>query len=196
MTLEPCLCEIMVTEPSLSDEALAGQVQEGDSQAFAVLVQRHATRYFRLAYRILRDQNEAEDMVQTAFLKFWDNPKKWNPNKQTRFTTWFYRVLVNQCLDHTKKKRPHLVGSEVCLDEKMQTSGIDFELQEKQESLRQWMGELPERQRLALNLCFYEGLTNEEAAQVMGVKLKALQSLLMRAKSTLKQKADQAGYLE
>lgn len=186
----------MVREPSLSDEALAGRVQEGDSQAFAVLVQRHATRFFRLAYRILRDQNEAEDMVQTAFLKFWNRPKKWNPNKQTRFTTWFYRVLVNQCLDHNKKKRPHLVDSEIYLDERVQTTGFDLELQEKQESLRQWLGELPERQRLALNLCFYEGLSNEEAAKVMGVKLKALQSLLMRAKSTLKHKAEKAGYLE
>ena len=51
------------------------------------------------------------------------------------------------------------------------------------------MLDLPETQRMALNLCFYEGLTNQEAADIMGLNLKALQSLIIRAKSTLKEKA-------
>jgi RNA polymerase sigma-70 factor (ECF subfamily) len=60
----------------------------------------------------------------------------------------------------------------------------------KQALLDRFIRELPERQQMALNLCFYEGLSNQEAAEVIGVKVKALQSLLMRAKTTLREKID------
>jgi RNA polymerase sigma-70 factor (ECF subfamily) len=59
---------------------------------------------------------------------------------------------------------------------------------EEQAALEQEIAALPERQRTALNLCFDEGLTNQQAAEIMGLNLKALQSLLMRAKTTLKQR--------
>jgi RNA polymerase sigma-70 factor (ECF subfamily) len=59
---------------------------------------------------------------------------------------------------------------------------------EEQRILEKEIADLPERQRTALNLCFAEGLSNQEAAEVMGVKLKALQSLIMRAKTTLKER--------
>ncbi len=68
--------------------------------------------------------------------------------------------------------------------------GQDILLHEKQKQalLDRFIQELPERQQIALNLCFYEGLSNQEAAEIIGIKLKALQSLIMRAKTTLKQK--------
>lgn len=65
-----------------------------------------------------------------------------------------------------------------------------FEARRRQVMLEKFIRELPERQQLALNLCFYEGLTHHDAAQIVGVKVKALQSLLMRAKTTLKDKVN------
>ena len=59
---------------------------------------------------------------------------------------------------------------------------------QEQQVLEQEIAALPERQRMALNLCFAEGLSNQEAAEVIGVRLKALQSLIMRAKATLKER--------
>jgi RNA polymerase sigma-70 factor (ECF subfamily) len=59
-------------------------------------------------------------------------------------------------------------------------------MHQKQAVMERFIHELPERQQLAVNLCFYEGLSNKEAAQIMGVKVKALQSLVMRAKTTLR----------
>jgi RNA polymerase sigma-70 factor (ECF subfamily) len=62
---------------------------------------------------------------------------------------------------------------------------------QKQAVLERFIHELPERQQLSVNLCFYEGLSNSEAAQIIGVKVKALQSLVMRAKTTLKHNVKQ-----
>jgi len=177
----------------LSDEELVQQIQDGNRSAFSELVNRHARRYYGLAYRMLSDKHEAEDMVQTALLKLWEHPEKWQPQKKVKFTTWFYRVVLNQCLDHLKKKRPLLTDKEDLISEV--ESGADDAVDDlaRQERLEQALAELPERQRVALNLCFYEGLSNQEAADIMGVRLKALQSLLMRAKSTLRERFSIAG---
>ena len=65
---------------------------------------------------------------------------------------------------------------------------ISLQKKQKQSLLDLFIQELPEKQQIALNLCFYEGLSNQEAAEIIGIKLKALQSLIMRAKTTLKEK--------
>ena len=59
-----------------------------------------------MAYRFVGNRTEAEDMVQEAFLKLWERPAMWQVDKDTAFTTWFYRVVVNMCLDYKKKKKP------------------------------------------------------------------------------------------
>jgi len=61
-------------------------------------------------------------------------------------------------------------------------------MKRRQELLDRYLLQLPERQQIALNLCFYEGVSNKEAAEIMGINLKTLQSLIMRAKTNLKEK--------
>ncbi len=176
------------------DESLIHRIQEGNHKAFATLVNRHAKRFYSIAYRIVFNKQDAEDIVQEAFLKLWNKPELWNKSKQVKFTAWFYKVLTNLSLDHNKKKKPLPLSEDIQLVDK--NPGQETLLNEKQEQvlLERFIKELPERQQLALDLCFYEGLSNKEAAKIMGVKVKALQSLLMRAKTTLKEKVNQ--YLE
>lgn len=177
----------MVAEEQLDDSVLLKHIQDGNHRAFAVLVRRHATRFYRVAYRFLADREEAEDRVQECFLKLWEQPGRWREGKAS-FTTWFYRVVVNSCLDYRKQHPPlSLMEEAIVLDEALQQEEILLQTEE-QLKLEKEIGALPERQRVALNLCFYEGLSNKEAAQVMGVGLKALQSLVMRAKTTLKER--------
>ena len=85
----------------------------GSHDAFAVLVQRHTERFYRLAYRYVQNREEAEDIVQDAFLKLWEDPGRWQPERNSKFTTWFYRIVVNLCLDWQKKKRPLALDEEV-----------------------------------------------------------------------------------
>jgi RNA polymerase sigma-70 factor, ECF subfamily len=174
--------------PDLDDAVLIRRVQEGSHEAFAEIVHRHSGRYYSAAYRLLFSKNEAEDIVQQAFLRLWEKRLFWDPCKGAKFTTWFYRVVVNLCLDHNRKKKPVSLPED--LEPVDQRDGQDalFDEKEKQALLDRLLRQLPERQQLALTLCFYEGLSNQEAAEILGVKLKALQSLVMRAKATLKER--------
>lgn len=179
-----------ISVPHLDDESLIRQVQNGKHEAFAELVNRHSKRFYGTAYRLLFSRTDAEDVVQQAFLKLWERRLSWNQNKGAKFTTWFYRIVVNLCLDHKRKKRPMPLSENMEIVDRQ--DGQDMLLQKKQKRvlLDLFIQELPERQQVALNLCFYEGLSNQEAAEIIGIKLKALQSLIMRAKTTLKEKVN------
>jgi len=172
----------------LDDESLIRRIQGGDHKAFAILVDRHSNRFYRIAYRLVFSKDDAEDIVQEAFLKIWDRPNLWDPGKRTKFTTWFYRVVINLCLDHRKKKK--LVNLPENIEFADENPGAEalFDVHQQQAVLERFIHDLPERQQLAINLCFYEGLSNHEAAQIIGVNVKALQSLVMRAKTALKYK--------
>jgi len=170
------------------DICLLERIALGDRTAFAGLVRRHTTKFYRVAYRFVGNRNEAEDIVQDAFIKLWEKPTVWQPERNASFTTWFYRVVVNLCLDHLKRNRPlQLIDETQIEDDRMSHEETMLE-GEKQRLLERQIKLLPERQRTALNLCFYEGLSNQEAATVMGLHLKALQALVMRAKTTLKER--------
>lgn len=167
-----------------SDEQLMLLIQTHDRHAFSVLVARHSQKFYSLAYRSLFNKTDAEDVVQDAFLKVWRKPKLWSSKKQAKFTTWFYRIVLNACLDMNKKK---VITTDVLEQELEESSKVEqgdgnSQLADLEAALRS----LPERQRTALNLCFYEELSNQEAADIMGVRLKSLQSLIMRAKANLK----------
>ena len=178
-----------VAWPEKDDEELLGLIKDGSQQAFSVLVQRLTERFYRLAYRYLQNREAAEDVVQDAFVKLWEDPGRWQAERNNKFTTWFYRVVVNLCLDWQKRKKPLPLGDqELAIVDERETPDVVILHAEKQKILEKEIAALPERQRTALNLCFDEGLSNYEAAEVMGLKLKALQSLVMRAKTTLKER--------
>ena len=178
----------MAAEPEKDDRELLALIQDGSHRAFAELVERHTERFYRLAYRYVQNKESAEDIVQDAFLRLWENTASWRPDRSSKFTTWFYRIVVNLCLDWQKKKRPLPLNEAMPLEDERETTDEMMIRIQEQKLLEKEIAALPERQRTALNLCFDEGLTNQQAAEVMGVNLKALQSLIMRAKTTLKQR--------
>jgi RNA polymerase sigma-70 factor (ECF subfamily) len=178
----------MAASPEKDDQALLALIQEGSHHAFAELVQRHSERFYRLAYRHVQNRETAEDIVQDAFLRLWENPANWQPGRNSKFTTWFYRIVVNLSFDWQKKKRPVPLDEDMPLVDQRETADQAMIRSQEQRLLEKEIATLPERQRVALNLCFDEGLSNQEAADAMGVSLKALQSLVMRAKTTLKER--------
>jgi len=170
------------------DDQLLALIQDGDGQAFAVLVERHTERFYRLAFRYLQNKEAAEDVVQDAFVKLWESPSLWQPERNSKFTTWFYRIVVNLCLDALKKKKPVPLDDDSLVADDSRPVDEMMMREQQQKMIEKEIAALPMRQRTALNLCFDQGLTNQEAAEVMGINLKALQSLIMRAKATLKER--------
>ncbi len=172
-----------------SDRVLVRQVAEGDEAAYAVLVTRHTNRHLAFAERVLVDRAEAEDAVQEAFLKLWSRANSFDP-AAAKFTTWFYRVVLNQCLDRKRKKRPESLPEGFDgVDEREDPSGA-YEESETASYVKRKLDQLPERQRYAITLCYYEGLSNKEAAEILGLGVKALESLLTRGRKRLKKAMD------
>jgi RNA polymerase sigma-70 factor (ECF subfamily) len=172
----------------LDDASLIQKIKQGSHEAFATMVNRHTNRFYRIAYRLVFNRGDAEDIVQEAFLKVWERPRLWDPNRQAKFTTWFYKVVINLCLDLNKRKKPLHLPEAMEISDRNPGQDVLLGIQQEQALLDGFIKELPARQQLALNLTFYEGLSNREAADIIGIKVKALQSLIMRAKTTLKDK--------
>ena len=86
------------------DKSLMALVCSGEHDAFAELVGRYTDRFFALAFRTLHNTSDAEDVVQNAFIKLWQNPKSWDSSK-SQFTTWFYRVIINGCHDFMRQQK-------------------------------------------------------------------------------------------
>lgn len=180
-----------------TDEDLMARVVHDDHQAFAILVERHTQRFFGTAYRYCAHVQTAEDIVQEAFLKLWLKREIWDPARGAKFTTWFTRIVTNQTLDMLRKKQPES-GVDHLDIYPADTVHEDNRLQyaQDQNALESAIEALPERQKAALNLCVYEGLSNKEAAEILDVGVKALESLLMRAKQAIRDHLFREGVLE
>lgn len=166
------------------DHVLAALIGGGDEAAYSVLVLRHASRHLAIAERVLGNRQEAEDAVQEAFTKLWRHAGRYQPDK-AKFTTWFYRIVVNQCLDRKRRKTPVALpeGYDVVDDR----DGPDGELDQSQRAARvkAALMTLPTSQRTAITLCYFEGVTNKEAAEILDLNVKALESLLTRGRRKL-----------
>lgn len=177
-----------------SDEALMARTAEGDQAAFRLLMQRHIQRSMRLAQRVMGNASDAEEVAQEAFLRLWTKADTWQEGRG-RFTTWFFRIVMNLCLDR-KRRQPFLPLDSVEEPADQRRSATEG-IYERQVS-RQVGGaiaELPERQRAALVMCYYEEMSNIEAAAALSVSVSALEALLVRARRTLKIKLASLGAL-
>lgn len=168
------------------DEGLMAAVAAGDRRAFASLVDRHGDRAYGFAARLLRSPSEAEDAVQEAFLKVWTEAARFRADRG-RFAPWFYRILHNHCIDRLRRKTPlpyeDLAEHPSAEPDPEMTAALAM----RQRKVGAALEQLPERQRVAVLLCYFQGLSNREAAEVLEVGVKGLEALLVRARRQLAQ---------
>ncbi len=174
----------------IPDEMLLVRIGKGDSWAFSVLVGRHMARVVGTAWRMTGNRADGEEIAQEAFARVWVNAGKWllaEDGGAGRFSTWLYRVVVNLCID--RKRRPRTEPMETAPEMPDEAIGAAEALERRQVSaeVAKAVAALPERQRAAVVLCVYEGVSNTEAARVMGLSVGAVESLLVRARRGLKQ---------
>jgi RNA polymerase sigma-70 factor (ECF subfamily) len=168
-----------------ADTVLMQRAGQNDVDAYRLLVNKHLSRALNFAERMIGNRNDAEDIVQDAFLRVWKEASRWKP--KAKFTTWFHRVLYNLCIDYLRKSEPltwdidlESTGSKIPDPEQ---NLVSVEVSNK---VREALKKLPERQRAALILFYYEELTQNEAAEVLEVSVSALEALLFRARTTLR----------
>jgi RNA polymerase sigma factor (sigma-70 family) len=169
-------------DPDAEDVAKAGR---GDRDAAARLIARHGTKLLTVASRMLANRAEAEDAVQDVFLRLWTHAGRWRPGS-AKFETWLYRVMLNQCYDRLRRRptRPLEEAAEVADAAAPPGAGLD-EGQVGRE-IAHALDTLPERQKAAILLCHFKECGNIEAAEIMGLSVEALESLLARGRRALR----------
>jgi RNA polymerase sigma-70 factor (ECF subfamily) len=181
-----------VASPGVVSEeaALVARVAAGDEAAYRALLAAHLAPLNRYARRMLGDRDEADDVTQDVFVRLWTDAHRYRP-EAARLTTWLHRIAHNLCVDWQRRhRRISLAGDSSMLEAPPQetTRGPEVDLAEaaRVRRVRAAVDALPERQRSALVLCHYQGLGNREAAEIVGVSVEALESLLARARRTLR----------
>ena len=169
------------------DAELVARAGKGERAAAQALMARHLPKMLGLARRMLHDPVEAEDAVQEAFLKLWTHAARWRPG-QAKFETWLYRVTLNQCYDRLRRKP--MLDLEAAAKVADPAPGPQAELENAglAAEIEAALAELPERQRAAILLCHYQERGNMEAAEILGISVEAIESLLARGRRTLRMK--------
>lgn len=170
--------------PLSDEEVLARSTTE--PALFALLVRKYEAPFLRKALGIVRDEREAEDIVQEAFTKIYVYAHKFKKQEGATFSSWGYRILVNTALTHyAKRKREGL--ARVDLDEEIWQLIPDkqlrqFEKTEFMDEVVSVLARLPEPLARALNAFFIEGKSQEEIAAQEGVSVGAVKTRVHRAK--------------
>jgi len=178
----------MTTWRLKSDEQLVLEVGKGRTQALAELVRRHQQRALHLAFRSVGDWHLAEDVVQEAFLRVNRAAPQYRPD--AKFSTWFYRIVVNLCMDELRKLQRRAKLSDDALAGDVSSEGNPQhaqEVKELQQAVYEALDQLSERERLAVILHRFEGHSHGQITDIMDASVSAIESLLVRAYRKLRQ---------
>jgi RNA polymerase sigma-70 factor (ECF subfamily) len=174
-----------------ADCALVLRAQQGDKEAFEVLVRKHQGRVFAVAGGILRSREDVEDIAQQVFLKAYFSIKRFD--QRAAFSTWLYKITVNECWDLLRKRKVRPLMYEADLSEEQahayqsqeEGAGLEPDVSERlqaREQLDQWLECLDEKDRTMLVLKEVQGFTVEEIAGIMGLNGNTVKVRLFRAR--------------
>ncbi len=169
------------------DADLMLRIKKGDLKAFEDLMTRHQKAVFNLSYRYVGNAAAAEDLTQDVFLKIYQARLQYKP--VAKFKTWMYRIAVNTCLNAIRQRRPTtaLPEEDILHGNDSATPGRQSDTHELQAAVRLALQTLPGNQRMAVILTQFEDQSYDHAAEVIGVSVPALKSLIVRAKENLAQ---------
>ncbi len=172
------------TRARAADAELMRRVAAGDAGASRILVDRELGPLIALAYRILGNRAESEDVAQESFLRLWRMARRWQPKAKVR--TWLTRVAYNLSIDRLRVRKPTDPIDEANLPAAGGGPSAALQRDQVAQIIEAAIALLPERQRAAIALVHYQDFSNIEAAKTMGVSVDALESLLARGRRSLR----------
>ncbi len=186
----------------MQDQKLIKKLQAGDHSAFKKLFDDYRVMIFNVCLSMLSNQQEAEDITQDVFFQAYKSIKRFRA--ESKLSTWLYRIAVNHCLNHERRKKQERWLS---LDFIFESQGdenqseralsviasgdspdVVLEKSKRKRVVQQAINSLPKKQRIAVILHRYEGLSYKEIAEVMKCSLASVESRLHRAKVNMAKK--------
>lgn len=159
-------------------------IAKGDKQAFTQLLSAYLPSLLAFVKRYIKESALAEDIAQETFLRVWQRAADWQPREYTP-RSWIYRIAFNLCIDAIRRQKATTDDLHALVDPRSPERHTIANNQHQH--LHAAIACLPERQRTALYLCAFQGLSNKEAAAIMKVSVDALESLLARARRSLRE---------
>ena len=177
-----------------NNDELVARIAARDHAAMRFVADQHAAMVWRVAYRMLGDATEAEDVAQESLLRLWNHADRWLAGS-AGIAPWLKKVTVNQCLDRLRRKR--FTSNEEVPERADESPLADHQIErvETGKAVKDCIEALPDRQRAAVILTYYEEQPNQEAAESLKMQLKAFESLLFRARTSLKGCVERKGVL-
>ncbi len=172
-----------MSDCTASDETLMLSAGKGDMGAFEHLVYRHQSAAWGFAWRFIGDADEAEDLVQEAFLHIFNAAERYKP--VAAFRTYLYRVLMRLCIDHARKKSPVLMDSLPDVADPGPSQAEQVENKEREAAIQKALSALAPNYRMVIILRYFEGMSGAEVARVMNTTPKGVERLLARARANL-----------
>lgn len=164
--------------------------------AFKIVYDRYKVMVYTVALHYLQNTEDAEEITQDVFVQLYHSLDKFKNNSSAK--TWIYRITINKCLDFIKhknsKKRFFIFGQKSNNEFEIQNSsnfehpGILLEQKENSKILFSVINELSENQKTAFILSKLDGMSNPEISEIMQLSISSVESLIFRAKATLKEK--------
>lgn len=175
------------------EDQLVKASQQGDQDAFAILVQRHQRRVFNLSLRLVQDYDEASEITQEAFLSAWQGLPSFR--SEARFSTWLYRITYHCGLRQLEKRnREGALQEAMQAEQRVRMRGQEKDLadmvekHEQQALLRLSLEQLPAHYRLILILRDFQEMTYQEMASKLALPMGTIKTHLFRARHLLKQR--------
>lgn len=182
--------------PDEQDREDMARLVAGEDRALDDLMARHAERLFHYLLRLLRNEAEAADLAQEAFVRIYEHRASFKP--RSKFTTWLYTIATNLARDAQRYRVRH---PQVSMDAVTGETGCDFtevlpdsgpsprqslEAGERAEAVRRAVTALPEELRVPLVLAEYDEKSHEEIAQILDCSAKAVEMRIYRARNQLR----------
>ena len=187
-----------------SEAALVKLVESKNQAAFKTLLDIHLSGINRYTVRMIGNATNAEDITQEVFLRLWTRAESYKP-ESSKLSTWLHNIAHNLCIDYFRKNNryvqdssesyqtedtPHLASMSIHTNSTATSGGAepDHELAKRtqEHDVKQALMKLQERQRSAIIMCHYQGISNKDAAHIMEVSVDALESLLSRGRLKLR----------
>jgi RNA polymerase sigma factor (sigma-70 family) len=178
---------------SMTDDEIVERVRKGETRHFEELVRRYQDAVYGTALRFTRDAGAAEDLAQEVFLRAYRGLERFKG--EAKVSTWLYRVAYNLCIDWTRSARRRKRGDVPIEDAGDLVDGradveAEYAKQEEQRRVRRIVDGLDEHYRATVMFLYYQKLSYEEIAEVMGVPVKTVETRLYRARKIIRRELE------
>ncbi len=181
------------------DVRLAKLAQKGDQRAFAEIVELYKDKIFHLAYRMLNNRHEAEDIVQETFLRVYKNLDRYDVNQ--KFSTWIYRIGTNLCIDRLRKRKPtYSLDADINDQEGMDgysmlpsddhTPESEMLISETQQIIHQAIDSLPAKYKTIMILRYIQDMSLQEISDVLTLPVTTIKTRVHRGREFLRKKLE------